>query len=271
MVDRLGRPHRVDSGFIVHNSRTYPQLLRLFAELGVETRPTEMSMSIRCDGCGLEYAGGRGAASLLSQPRRVADVRFLRMLGEVRRFHREALSVLRSEDSGLTWGGFLAERRFSPYFVRHFAIPLVSCVWSSGSTEAGRYPARYLFQFLDHHGMLAVSGSPQWRTVVGGSRTYVDRVVEQLGDVRLSAPVRAVLRHDDGVEVITPDSALSFDRVVLATHADSAHDLLADATPAEKSLLDAFDYSVNPTLAAHRCVGAAGGRASAVVVELPPA
>ncbi|WP_405060032.1 FAD-dependent oxidoreductase [Kribbella sp. NBC_01505] len=247
LTDSLGREHRVDSGFIVHNERTYPQLLRLFAELGVATQPTEMSMSIRCDGCGLEYAGGRGAASVLSQPRRVVDPRFLRMLGEVRRFHREALSVLRSGDAELTWSEFLASRRFSPYFVRHFAIPLVSCVWSSGSVDAGRYPARYLFQFLDHHGMLAVSGSPQWRTVTGGSRTYVDRVVEQLDDVRLSVPVRAVRRHDDGVEVVTPDSALSFDRVVLATHADTAHDLLADATPDEKSLLDAFDYSVNPT------------------------
>ncbi|MFF1820165.1 NAD(P)/FAD-dependent oxidoreductase [Kribbella sp. NPDC058245] len=247
LADSMGQEHRVDSGFIVHNERTYPQLLRLFDELGVETRPTEMSMSIRCDGCGLEYAGGRGAASIFSQPRRILDVRFLRMLGEVRRFHSEALSVLRSGDTGITWGEFLAAQRFSAYFVRHFAIPLVSCVWSSGSAEAERYPARYLFQFLDHHGMLAISGSPQWRTVVGGSRTYVDRVVERIGDVRLSAPVRAVLRHDDGVEVVTPDSALSFDRVVLATHADTAHDLLVDATPDEKSLLDAFDYSVNPT------------------------
>ncbi|MFK4084380.1 NAD(P)/FAD-dependent oxidoreductase [Kribbella sp. NPDC020789] len=247
LVDSAGAEHHVDSGFIVHNERTYPQLLRLFGELGVRTRPTEMSMSIRCDGCGLEYAGGRGAASIFSQPRRVADPRFLRMLGEVRRFHRAALRVLRSGDSGLTWSEFLTAHRFSPYFVSHFAIPLVSCVWSSGSADAGRYPARYLFQFLDHHGMLAVTGSPQWRTVAGGSRTYVDRVVGQLGDVRLSTPVRAVLRHDDGVEVVTPDGTASFDRVVLAAHADSARELLADATPEEKSLLDAFDYSVNPT------------------------
>src|SRR5262249_6638798 len=115
VVDRDGRSHRVDSGFIVHNARTYPLLRRLFDELGVRTRPTEMSMSVRCDGCGLEYAGGRGAASILSQPRRAVDPRFVRMLTEVRRFHREARRVLAGSDDDCTWAEFL--RPFSPYFV----------------------------------------------------------------------------------------------------------------------------------------------------------
>ncbi|TWD83169.1 putative NAD/FAD-binding protein [Kribbella amoyensis] len=247
VIDTTGSALRVDSGFIVHNDRTYPYLLRLFAELGVETRPTEMSMSIHCDGCGLEYAGGRGATGILGQPRRSLDPRFLRMLTEVPRFHRAAREVLADGDDGLTWSEFLATRGFSAYFVRHFAVPLVSCVWSSGSADAGRYPARYLFRFLDHHGMLTVSGSPEWRTVVGGSRTYVDRVVERIGDVRTSTPVRTVLRHADGVEVTTADRTEEFDHVVLATHADTALDLLGDATADEKALLGAFDYSVNPT------------------------
>ncbi|NEA33530.1 FAD-dependent oxidoreductase [Streptomyces sp. SID13031] len=246
VTDSAGNPLRIDTGFIVHNERTYPNLLRLFAELGIDTQPTEMSMSVHCDGCGLEYAGGRGARSLFSQPRRIADPRFLRMLAEVPRFHREARQVLDTGDDRLTWGGFLRTRGFTQYFVRHFALPLVACVWSSGSADAERYPAQYLFRFLDYHGMLTVTGSPQWRTVTGGSRTYVDAVLDNIADVRTSTPVRAVLRHDDAVEVIT-DRSEEFDKVVVATHADTALDLLGDAAPEEKTLLGAFDYSVNPT------------------------
>ena len=246
VTDSAGQSLRIDTGFIVHNERTYPNLLRLFRELGVATQPTEMSMSVHCDGCGLEYAGGRGAGSLFSQARRAADPRFLRMLAEVPRFHREARTALDSDDDRLTWGDFIRTRGFSPYFANHFAVPLVSCVWSAGSADAALYPARYLFRFLEHHGMLSVGGSPRWRTVTGGSRTYVDAVTARVSAVRTSAPVRAVLRHDDGVEVIT-DRTEEFDKVVVATHADTALDLLADATPEEKSLLNAFRYSVNPT------------------------
>ncbi|MFI6676220.1 NAD(P)/FAD-dependent oxidoreductase [Kribbella sp. NPDC050470] len=244
VTDAAGRTHRIDSGFIVHNERTYPHLLRLFGELGVATRPTEMSMSVHCDGCGLEYAGGRGAASIAG--RQLADPRFLRMLAEVRRFHREARRLLATDGDDPTWAAFLASHRFSSYFVRHFAIPLVSCVWSCGSGPAGQYPARYLFRFLDHHGMLSVGGSPVWRTVDGGSRTYVDEIVARIGHVRTSVPVRAVLRHSDGVSVFTANRCLEFDRLVLATHADTTHDLLTDATPLEKECLGAFTYSVNP-------------------------
>ncbi|MEU4396210.1 FAD-dependent oxidoreductase [Kribbella sp. NPDC023855] len=245
VTDSAGNALRIDSGFIVHNERTYPNLLRLFAELGIRTQPTEMSMSVHCDGCGLEYAGGRGAAGVLSQPHRAGDPRFLRMLTEVPRFHREARKVLRTGDD-LTWADFLRTRGFSQYFARHFALPLVACVWSAGSADAGLYPAQYLFRFLEHHGMLTVSGSPQWRTVSGGSRAYVDAVVARIAEVRTSTPVRAVLRHDDAVEVIT-DRTEEFDQVVVATHADTALDLLADATPDEKTLLATFRYSTNPT------------------------
>ena len=245
-------PLRIDSGFIVHNERTYPHLLRLFAELDVETRPTEMSMSITCEQCGLSYAGGRGLAGILAQPWRAADPRFVRLLTEVPRFHRAARRLLADPSAEPTWGAFLREGRFSTYFVRHFAIPLVATVWSCGDLDAESYPARHLFQFLDHHGMLTVSGSPEWRTVVGGSATYVDRLVARLPDVRRSAPVTAVERHDDGVDVRVGDAAPErFDRVVIATHANQALDLLADALPQEKEDLAAIRYSRN-TVWLHR-------------------
>lgn len=243
-----GRTVGVDSGFIVHNERTYPHLLRLFTELGVPTQETEMSMSVTCGGCGLSYAGGRGLRGLLAQPSRAVDPRFLRLLAEVRRFHRRARAVLAGGDDELTWGGFLRHGRFSDHFVHHFAVPLVACVWSSGSGDALAYPARHLFAFLDHHGMLSVSGSPTWRTVTGGSAAYVQRLRERLPDVRTGTPVTAVERHAAGVDVRTGAGDLTtFDRVVVATHADEALEVLADATPEEKEWLGAIRYSANET------------------------
>ena len=178
VTDSDGRQHAVDSGFIVHNDVTYPWLRKLFGELDVQVRPAEMSMSVRCEECGLEYAGGRGLRGVFAQPRRLIDPRFLRMLWQVKRFHRRALAFLRTtgDENLTTYGEFLEREGFSGYFIAHYAIPVVSCVWSAGRETTLAYPARYLFRFLDHHGLLRVGGSPQWYTVAGGSRIYVERL-----------------------------------------------------------------------------------------------
>ncbi|WP_097887107.1 NAD(P)/FAD-dependent oxidoreductase [Streptomyces sp. st140] len=247
-----GRVHRVDSGFIVHNRRTYPHLLRLYDELGVATQESEMSMSVRCEGCGLEYAGARGPAGLFAQPRSAVRGPYLRMLAEVPRFHRAARALLalpESGASGMTLGEFARRGRFSPYFHAHFLTPMVSAVWSCDPVTALRYPARYLFRFLDHHGMLTIGNSPVWRTVTGGSRAYVDLVVKQLAAVHTATPVRAITRHADGVDITTEDGTTTpYDSVVIATHPDQALRMLADPTDAERSTLGAFRYSRNPTL-----------------------
>ncbi|MDI5961958.1 FAD-dependent oxidoreductase [Streptomyces sp. SL13] len=252
-----GRPLGVDVGFIVHNERTYPHLLRLFRELGVATQESEMSMSVRCDGCGLEYAGAKGLAGLFPRPRNALRGRYLSLLAEVPRFHRRARALLRresaspaaGEDDALTLGEFLKEGGFPPYFVTHFMTPLVSSVWSCAPETAMRYPARYLFRFLDHHGMLSVTGAPRWRTVTGGSVEYVDRVAKQLPDVRTSSPVRSVQRFATSARVVTEDgTADRYDAVVLAVHPDQALRMLDDPTPAESRTLGAFRYSLNPTV-----------------------
>jgi predicted NAD/FAD-binding protein len=162
---RHGSTVGVDSGFIVHNDRTYPLLRRLFAELQVEVAPTEMSMSVRCEGCGLEYAGGRGARAVFAQPRRATSPQFLSMLLQVGRFNRRAKRYLAtaSPDDLTTLGRFLARGGFDTYFVRHYALAFVSCVWSTGHADALRYPARYLFAFLDHHGLLDVTSRDSCR------------------------------------------------------------------------------------------------------------
>jgi predicted NAD/FAD-binding protein len=239
----------VDSGFIVHNERTYPNLLRLFRELGVATADSEMSMSIRCEGCGLEYAGARGVKGLFAQPRNARSPRYLRMLAEITRFHRHARDVLRRDPGEVTLQAFIVIGGYSDYFVSHFLVPLVSSVWSCGHELSLQYPVRYLFEFLNHHGILSVSGSPQWKTVVGGSRTYVEQAVKGLSAVEVSTPVRAVLRHTDHVEVRDDsDTAHRFDRIVLATHPDQALRVLGDPTDDERAVLGAFEYSRNETV-----------------------
>jgi len=234
----------VDSGFIVHNDRTYPNLLRLFGELGVATQDSDMSMSVRCEGCGLEYAGARRIGGLFPTAANARNPRYLRMLAEVVRFHRHARRVLADPRAGdVTLGAFLAIGGYSRYFVDHFMIPVVSCVWSAGAALSLEYPARYLFTFLDHHGMLAIGGSPQWRTVVGGSRSYVERIAKEIPVVRTGTPVRSVVRGATGVEV----DGEAFDKVVVATHPDQALRMLADPTDAERTTLGAFAYSRNET------------------------
>jgi uncharacterized protein len=244
-----GATMRVDTGFIVHNERTYPQLIRLFGELGVRTQESEMSMSVRCEGCGLEYAGARKLRGLFADPRNLALPSFLRMLGEVTRFHRAARHVLEGDEdvaAELTLGQFLTSGHYSRYFIDHFMLPLVSAVWSTGPQVSAQQPARNLFQFLDNHGMLSVGGSPPWRTVVGGSRTYVEKVAERLSAIRVSTPVSTVSRGLEAVEIRDhADSLHVFDRVVIATHPDAALGMLADPSLAQKEILGAFTYSPN--------------------------
>jgi uncharacterized protein len=210
-----------------------------------------MSRSVRCEGCGLEYAGGRGLRGVFAQLRRFIDPRFLRMLWQVRRFHRRALAFLRTtdEENLTTYGEFLEREGFSGYFIAHYAVPVVSCVWSAGRETALAYPARYLFRFLDHHGMLRVGGSPQWYSVAGGSRVYVERLAGLLKDVRAAHAVTDVTRRGDGVQIRDVTGQVTgVDRVVIATHADQALSLLTDPSDEEVTTLKQFGYSSNVTV-----------------------
>jgi uncharacterized protein len=270
-----GGTANVDSGFIVHNERTYPNLLRLFGELGVATQESDMSMSVRCEGCGLEYAGARKLGGLFPQASNAARPAYLRMLAEVVRFHRHARRVLADErategslagpsidtegslagpsiDTDVTLGAFLAAGGYSRYFTEHFMLPVVSAVWSAGESVSMSYPARYLFTFLNHHGLLAVGGSPQWRTVTGGSRSYVERVAKALSAVATSTPVRSVTRVPGGVEIRDDaDTVHRADTVVIATHPADALAVLDEPTADERAVLGAFEYSQNTTQLHH--------------------
>lgn len=245
--DGDGTPVSVDSAFLVHNDRTYPTLCRLFAELGVTTQDSDMSMSVRADGTGLEYAGARGFRGLFASRRSVRP-RYLLMLAEVLRFHRAAGRLLRESDGEdlETLQAFLHRHRFSSFFVEHFMTPLVAAVWSCADDDALRYPAHYLFRFLDHHGMLSVSGSPTWRTVAGGSAQYVHAIASRLHEVCTGKSVHSLRRLPRGVLVQAGDDApRCFDAAVVAVHPDQALRLLDPPSPWEQAVLGAISYSDN--------------------------
>jgi predicted NAD/FAD-binding protein/DUF1365 family protein len=239
----------IDTGFIVHNERTYPTLLRIFAELGVATQPSEMSMSTRDDATGLEWAGALGAGGLFPTGRNLARPAYLRMLTEIPRFHRAARALLATTGDDTTLRAFLEEHRFSAYFARHFMEPVVAAVWSCDPAVSLDYPARYLFSFLDHHGMLGVFGSPTWKTVTGGSREYVARIGALVADVRLGTKVTSVTETADGVVVTDGNGRVErYDAVVVAAHPDQALSMLADPTAVQREVLGAIPYSQNPAL-----------------------
>lgn len=245
----IGEPVAVDSGFIVHNDRTYPVLCRVFEELGVQTRDTEMSMSIRDDAHGVEFAGGKGLRGLLPSRRHLIDVDHLRLLAEVPRFHRAARRHLMDGAEELTLSDFVRRERLSDRLVQHFLMPLVAAVWSCPPDGVGAYPARYLFRFLDNHGMLSVGSSLQWRTVVGGSGRYVERIAAELADVRTGVGVRSLRRDGAGVRIVDDAGrAEEFDAAVIAVHPHQALALLEAPTFAEQTLLGAIGYTPNPGL-----------------------
>ncbi len=238
----------VDSAFLVHNDRTYPTLCRLFDDLGVATQDTDMSMSVRDDGSGLEYAGARGLGGLFPSWSTLTRPRYLAMLAEVKRFHRAATRLINDDSASddETLASFLDRHRFSQYFMDYFMTPLVAAVWSSRPGDAMRYPARYLFVFLDHHGMLSVFGSPTWRTVTGGSANYVEAIAMRLAEVAVGRPVVSVQRVPLGVLVtVDGERPRLFDAAVIATHPDQALSMLAEPTSAERMVLGAIPYTTN--------------------------
>ena len=235
----------VDTGFIVYNEATYPNLTALFAALEVPTRATDMSFAVSLDGGRLEYAGS-DLRGLFAQPRNLISPRFGSMLADLLRFYRNAprdlpTMGLQSLDS------YLDANRYGEPFRHDHLYPMAAAIWSTPAADVGSYPAAAFVRFCANHGLLQITGRPVWRTVAGGSRTYVARLREAFrGGVATGRPVRAVRRMADGVAVVDASGAEQrFDRVLIATHADQALAMLDRPSEAEARLLGAFRYSRN--------------------------
>jgi predicted NAD/FAD-binding protein len=238
-------PLAVDTGFIVFNDRTYPNFIKLLGRLGVASQESDMSFSVRSDRRDLEYGGG-SLSALFAQRRNLLSPRFLRMVLDVLRFYREA-PALKDEGPEVELLAWLGERGYSEAFVEDHLLPMVGAVWSSNREGARGFPARFLARFLDNHGLLQLRHRPAWRTIRGGSRTYVEAILDGFrGELRLACPVAGV-RREEGAVLLRPAGAAPerFDHAILACHADQALRMLDDPSPPERELLGAFPYRDN--------------------------
>jgi predicted NAD/FAD-binding protein len=241
-----GITYPVDTGFLVFNDRTYPNLIALFRHLGVTSVGSEMTFSVRLDEEGIEWAGS-SITTVFAQKRNLVRREFWSMLGDILRFNREASKLLQGPPDALfSLGSFLEDGNYGRPFRDWYLLPMAAAIWSCPTGQMLAYPARTFFRFCHNHGLLQLVNRPPWRTVEGGGREYVQRLAENIQDVRLEAPVRSVRRRPGSVEVSTDErGAETFDQVVLACHSDQSLKLLADASDSEARLLGRVRYEPN--------------------------
>lgn len=249
VVDGPSGPIALDTGFLVHNTHTYPHLVRLFAEIGVETQPSDMSFSVWCPTTGFAYSS-RGLSGYFAQPRNLVRAGHHRLLRDIFRFHRDAPGVLARPDTRhWTVGDFLRDRRFGDEFAPRYLVPMTSAIWSASAESVDRFPIHTLLQFLLNHGLLAMRGQPIWRVVRGGSHTYIPRLTAPLtnhGEVITSAGLVSILRGERGVVLtFARRPGLQVDEVVLACHGDQVLPLLANPTDQEREVFSQFTTTAN--------------------------
>jgi predicted NAD/FAD-binding protein len=251
--------HGVDTGFLVFNHRTYPNLVRLFGELQVETAASDMSFSVQVPQDGLEWSGS-DLNGVFAQRRNLLRPRFLQMLGDVLRFNRLATGIaLRTQEAELAEpiGDFLEREGFGATFRDWYFLPMIGCIWSCPTDQMLRFPVGTMIRFCHNHGLIQVSDRPQWHTVKGGAKHYVAKMLQRIPDARLNTPVRSVRRLPPGgqadagvggVMVATDAGSERYDALVLACHSDQSLRLLADASAAEHRILGAIRYHPNRAL-----------------------
>lgn len=248
------QPFRVDTGFLVFNERTYPELIKLLADLGVRTAKSDMSFSVQVPvsnatsgQVGLEWSG-TSLSTVFAQRRNLLSPRFLRMLADLLRFNALCRRLAMQTDTVTLvqpLGDFLRSHRFSDAFRDWYFLPMMGCIWSCPTEQMLQFPVATMIRFCHNHGLLQVSNRPQWWTVQGGACQYVDKIVARIGDKRLNTPVRRIERDHAGVSVVTDGASERFDKLILATHSDQALRLLHQPSPQEVSTLGAIRYQSN--------------------------
>ena len=247
-----GVTHGVDTGFLVLNERTYPNLLRLFAELGVDIAPSDMSFSVQVPDLALEWSGS-DLNTVFAQRRNLLRPRFWRMLADIVRFNRVTTALAR-EGSEVALdepiGDFLVREHFSAEFRDWYFLPMIGCIWSCPTDQMLRFPVATMIRFCHNHGLLQIADRPQWYTVRGGARRYVEKMLRAVPDARLNTPARSVRRvppgsGEAGVYVATDAGTERYDDVVLACHSDQSLALLADPSGDERAVLGAIRTHAN--------------------------
>lgn len=246
--DSSNRDLTIDTGFIVYNELNYPNLVAWFKAMGIETQDSDMSFAVSREGGGFEYAGGP-KLGMFAQPSLVFRLRFWRMLKDLLRFYKQAANQI-PVDSTQSLGAYLKEKRYSDAFVNDHLMPFGAAIWSTSRNNMLDYPAAAFIRFCDNHGLLKLSGRPQWRTVTGGSHHYVNAAKKHIekngGTVHLDAGVIDIDRQEQGVSItLANGEVIDADHVVIATHADTALTVLKKPSALENSLLGAFDYDKN--------------------------
>jgi predicted NAD/FAD-binding protein len=247
--------HGVDTGFLVFNERTYPNLIRLFAELGVTTAKSDMSFSVKvpnvAPGRNLEWSGS-SLNTVFAQRRNLLDWKFLRMLRDIVRFNKQASALAESHAEAAMLqplGDFLQQGRFSDEFRDWYFLPMLGCIWSCPTDQMLQFPVATMIRFCHNHGLIQVANRPQWWTVSGGARNYVGKIIAGIPDKRLNTPVQRITRDAGllrgGVTLVAHGQTETFDKVVLAAHSEQSLALLADAAPDERAVLGAISYQPN--------------------------
>lgn len=245
-VEIGGQTHAVDTGFIVFNDKTYPEFERILRKTGVAWRDSQMSFSVRNEVSGLEY-NGTTLNSLFAQRRNLLSPAFYRMILDILRFNKSSLDLLAAGDE-IPLGEYLKQHGYSKPFIRDYIVPMGAAIWSTDAEQMLQFPARFFVRFFHHHGMLTIDQRPQWRTIVGGSARYLDKVAAGYRDrIRLNAAVKSIERDAHGVTITTKNgSAEQFDFVFFACHSDEALQILGtEATAAEQEILSAIPYQDN--------------------------
>jgi predicted NAD/FAD-binding protein len=241
--------YSIDTGFIVHNDRNYPNFVKLMSKLGIETKDSFMSFSVKVEETGLEY-NGTSLNSLFCQRRNLLRPAFYQMIKEILRFNKEATEYfVKYKDQApddMSLEDYLKKNHYSREFIEYYVMPMGAAIWSASREEMKKFPLHFFVRFFHHHGMLTVEDRPQWRVLVGGSHSYIPKLTENFAqNIHLNSPVHSVTRTNDGVQV---NNSQHFDQVIFACHSNHALEILKDPTAQEKKVMSGFSYRPNDVI-----------------------
>tara|TARA_B100001093_G_scaffold53682_1_gene45492 strand:- start:1920 stop:3164 length:1245 start_codon:yes stop_codon:yes gene_type:complete len=246
----LNKEIAVDIGFMVFNQKTYPNLINFFLENKIEIEKSDMSFSVSENGSDMEYCG-KGISGIFSNKKNLLNIKFIKMFFEIINFYKKCEKIEIKKNDTKTLGEYLKEIKISNYFINYHIIPMVSAIWSMPPYEASQMPLNFFLSFFKNHGLFKLKNRPQWYTVENRSKTYVDKIIDQIsGEHFKNYNISKIVRNDFGVKIFYggENEFFDYDKVVIATHADEALDIIENPTIEEKKILKNFKYRKNTAI-----------------------